>query len=293
MPLQESAPAKINLSLLVRGRRVDGYHEIESLVVFADIADTLTLDETQPLSLTVSGPTAQAVGSSGDNLVLRAAHELARRVPGLRTGAFLLDKHLPVAAGIGGGSADAAAALRLLARLNSLPLHDFRMFEAARALGADVPVCLECEPRIMKGAGERLGKVLTLPRLNAVLVNPGVPVATVAVFQALGLEKGTILGGKDHIEINGSVDGSTLLALVGESRNDLEPPARAVEPVVGDVLAALSRQPGCQIARMSGSGATCFGLFSGMADVFAAVRALRKEQRSWWVQPATLGGRQI
>ena len=292
MPLTDCAPAKINLTLLIHGRRADGYHDLESLVMFADIADTLLLDDQAGLALTVAGPTAQLIGSGDDNLVLRAVAALATRVDGLKTGAFFLDKHLPVAAGIGGGSADAAAALRLLARLNDIAVDDLRLIETARAIGADVPVCLASQPRIMRGAGERLGKALTLPRLHAVLVNPGVPVETAAVFRALGLAPGQTRPSGHHFELDSAIDAATLIALVAASRNDLEPVAISVEPMVGEVLAALGASEGCLLARMSGSGATCFGLFSDLPAVFAAVRALRRDHRDWWIQPATLGGLQ-
>lgn len=289
MPLKDSAPAKINLTLFIHGRRADGYHELESLVVFADLADALALEEQAVPSLTVAGPTAQLAGPEGDNLVLKAVAALQGRVPGLRSGAFVLDKHLPVAAGIGGGSADAAAALRLLARLNGIAIDDLRLIEAARSVGADVPVCLTSQVRIMRGAGERLGKALTLPRLHAVLVNPGVPVETAAVFRKLGLAPGTVCQTARHTDIASAIDTATLTALVASGRNDLEPAAIAVEPLIGEVLAAISAQPGCQLARMSGSGATCFGLFPDLTAVFAAVRALRRDHRDWWIQPATLG----
>ncbi|HMK79009.1 MAG TPA: 4-(cytidine 5'-diphospho)-2-C-methyl-D-erythritol kinase, partial [Xanthobacteraceae bacterium] len=172
--LAELAPAKVNLTLHVLGRRADGYHEIESLVVFADVGDRLTLAPGAALSLRVTGPTAAAAGEGGDNLVLKAARALAERVEGLRLGRFSLEKQLPVAAGLGGGSSDAAAALRLIAQENSLPLDDTRLSGAARATGADVPVCLAARARMMRGIGEILGQPLALPPLPAVLVNPGV-----------------------------------------------------------------------------------------------------------------------
>lgn len=287
--LPEQAPAKINLTLHINGRRDDGYHDLESLVVFADIGDTLALAPSDTLSLVTSGPTAQVAGPLEDNLVIKAARALQARFDGLFVGAFDLVKHLPVAAGIGGGSADAAAAIRLLCRLNGLPLHDIRVQEAARAVGADVPVCLESQARIMKGAGERLGPPLRLPRLQAVLVNPGVPVPTAAVFKALGLNPGEKCTGVPHVAIESTPDVETLLALLQASRNDLQAAAIAVEPVIADVIDQISRQNGCALARMSGSGATCFGLFDSLGSVFEAVRALRRHRSNWWVQPVTLG----
>src|SRR3569833_4441212 len=172
----EIARAKVNLTLRVLGRRPDGYHDLDSIAAFADCADSLTL-EPGDLGLAVTGPGSAACGDASDNLVIRAARLLAERVPGLRLGLFTLDKHLPVAAGIGGGSADAAAALRLLARANDIDLDDARLFEVARLAGADVPVCVGSRACIMSGIGERLSPPLALPPLPAVLVNPRVGVA--------------------------------------------------------------------------------------------------------------------
>lgn len=261
----ELARAKINLTLHVLGRRPDGYHTLESLVVFADLCDTLELEPDAAPGLAVSGPTAKASGAVADNLVLKAARELAARIPGLRTGAFLLSKHLPAAAGIGGGSADAAAALRLLARANGLLPDDPRLLDAARAVGADVPVCLEQRPRIMRGAGEELGPPLDLPQVHAVLVNPGVPVATAPVFAQLGLQPGQRYDGAAHPEIASGLGAAQLIARLQEGRNDLQPAAIRVAPEIADVLEQLGRQHGCRLARMSGSGATCFGLFTTMS----------------------------
>ncbi len=181
----EPAPAKVNLTLRVLGRRADGYHDIESLVVFAGVGDALTFTPGPALALAVRGPTARASGDVADNLVLKAARALAERVEGLKLGRFALSKRLPVAAGLGGGSADAAAALRLLARANGMALDDPRLMQAARATGADVPVCLDPRPRLMRGIGDLLSDPLDLPRLPAVLVNPGVAVPTRDVFAAL------------------------------------------------------------------------------------------------------------
>ena len=180
--LVENAPAKVNLTLRVLGRRSDGYHDIESLVAFADFGDRLSFLRGDKLTLAVEGPSAAEAGGGDDNLVLKAARALAAQCPDLVLGAFSLDKRLPVAAGLGGGSSDAAAALRLLAKANRLPLDDPRLYAAARATGADVPVCLDPRPRIMRGIGEMLSAPLSLPPLPAVLVNPGVALATKAVF---------------------------------------------------------------------------------------------------------------
>lgn len=288
--LVASAPAKINLTLHVLGRRPeDGYHVLESLVAFAGVGDRLTLRPGPTLTLTVSGPTAGPAGPADDNLVLRAARALARRVPGLAVGAFHLVKHLPVAAGVGGGSSDAAAALRLLAQANGLPADHPALAQAARETGADVPVCLAPHARMMRGAGEDLGPALTLPRLPAVLVNPGVAVATAPVFTALGLASGEQgPAGPEHPPIAAGPRRPDLLALLAGARNDLESPALTVAPVIGEVLGTLRALPGCRLARMSGSGATCFALFDARTAAEAAARSLAQVQPSWWVRATAL-----
>lgn len=290
MPLlSDRAPAKVNLTLHVLGRRqADGYHVLESLVAFAGTGDRLSLDPDGAFDLTVSGPTAGPAGPAGDNLVLRAARALQARVPDLRLGALHLVKRLPVAAGIGGGSSDAAAALRLLARLNALSLDHPAMIAAARETGADVPVCLDPRARMMKGAGETIGPALGLARLPAVLVNPGVAVSTPPVFRALGLAVGQTLAGAAHPVIATGLGADALLAALTPARNDLETPALTVAPVIGDALAALRDKKDCRLARMSGSGATVFAVFSDRrAAVRAAVR-LRADHPGWWVAPTFL-----
>lgn len=284
--LTEVAPAKVNLTLHVVARRADGYHDIESLVAFAGFGDRLDLVPGAPPELALRGPTAAAAGPAADNLVLKAAQELAARVAGLRRGRFVLDKRLPVAAGLGGGSADAAAALRLLARANGIDPADARLLDAARATGADVPVCLDPRPRLMAGIGDRLGPPLALPALPAVLVNPGVAVATRDVFAAL------VLGPARAPALRlpaGAPARAALIAALCHGRNDLEPPAIAHAPVISEVLAALRADPGCRLARMSGSGATCFGLFEQARAATAAARALRAAHPAWWVRATTLG----
>lgn len=289
MPLlADRAPAKVNLTLHILGRRADdGYHALESLVAFAGTADRLTLDPAAPLGLAVSGPTAGPAGPTDDNLVLRAARHLAARVPDLRTGAFHLTKRLPVAAGIGGGSSDAAAALRLLARLNGLSLDDAAVVAAARQTGADVPVCLDPRARMMCGVGEEIGAPLDLAPLPAVLINPGVPVPTAPVFKALGLAVGQSLPGAAHPAIRQGLDNDALVAAIAPARNDLEPPALTVAPVIGTVLAAL-RDHGCRLARMSGSGATVFALFADRRGAVRAASSLRAAHPDWWVAPTFL-----
>ncbi|MEN3213001.1 4-(cytidine 5'-diphospho)-2-C-methyl-D-erythritol kinase [Methylorubrum populi] len=287
--LTTRAPAKINLTLHVLGRRPgDGYHALESLVAFAEVADTLELLPGRDLALEVFGPTAGPAGPLDDNLVLRAARHLAASVDGLRLGAFRLHKQLPVAAGIGGGSSDAAAALRLLAELNALALDHPAVIAAARATGADVPVCLDPRARMMRGAGEEIGPVLELAPLPAVLVNPGVPVSTAPVFKALGLAVGQRLEGAEHPSVAAGLDADAVLGVIAPARNDLEAPALTVAPVIGEALALLRAQGGCRLARMSGSGATVFAIFSDTAAAQAAAGAVRVAQPGWWVEPTRL-----
>jgi 4-diphosphocytidyl-2-C-methyl-D-erythritol kinase len=290
--LVEEGRAKVNLSLRVVGRRADGYHDLESVVAFADCADRLTLEPGGELRLATTGPLAAACGETSDNLVFKAAKLLADAVPNLKLGAFALDKVLPVAAGIGGGSADAAAALRLLARLNSLSLDDPRLQEVALATGADVPVCLFSRACDMTGVGEQL-LPLALPSMPCVMVNPRVPVATKDVFRELGLRNGELLVGATDVlespawpEQGGSIaDWVEVLETVA---NDLEAPALRIEPVIGDVLGALRSSAGVKLARMSGSGATCFAIYGASAEAHAAAETIRRDHPGWWVHAGTL-----
>jgi 4-diphosphocytidyl-2-C-methyl-D-erythritol kinase len=290
--LIEEGRAKVNLTLRVIGRRVDGYHELESVVAFADCADRLTLAPGSELGLTLSGPLAEACGATSDNLVLKAAHRLGARVPGLKIGGFTLDKVLPVAAGIGGGSADAAAALRLLAQLNGIALDDKRLVDVAIEIGADVPVCLTSRACDMTGVGETL-LPLSLPIMPCVLVNPRVPVATRDVFGALGLRHGELLVGATDVfratawpELGASVE-DWVEALAAAS-NDLEAPAMRIQPVIGEVIAALSATDGAWLARMSGSGATCFAIFENTADAQRAAQKIQLDRPQWWVHGGVL-----
>ena len=285
--LAEFAPAKVNLTLHVLGRRPDGYHEIESLVAFAGLGDRLTFRPGERLALAVSGPTGAAAGASDDNLVLKAARALAARVDGLRLGHFVLDKQLPVAAGLGGGSSDAAAALRLLAKVNGLSLDDERLRAAAQDTGADVPVCLDPRARMMRGIGEILSDPMTLPELPAVLVNPGVAVPTRDVFAALGARALTGPPEPDEF-IAIDADAASLVPLLAARRNDLQTPAIKLQPVIADVLRALERSANCLLARMSGSGATCFGLFGSSADAEEAASRMQAAQPDWWVRATSL-----
>ena len=289
MLLVERAPAKINLTLHIVGRRADGWHELESLVAFTRSGDTLSLDPGAILDLVVTGPTAGAAGVTEDNLVLRAARALAARVAGLRLGAFTLTKRLPVAAGIGGGSSDAAAALRLLARANAIAIDDPRVVEAAAATGADIPVCLAASARMMRGVGDRLGPLLDLPPLPALVVNPGVALETRSVFARMGLEPGWTSTASSHAKLLGREPVEVLLAALRRGRNDMEDAACVLAPIVSDVLAVLGAARGCRLARMSGSGATCFGLFSDCRAVARAKQAITAAHPGWWAKATILG----
>jgi 4-diphosphocytidyl-2-C-methyl-D-erythritol kinase len=266
------ARAKINLTLHVRGRRNDGYHDLESLVVFGGVSDALAYAPVGEGGFTLTVDGATDLGPADDNLVLRAARFIAPE----GRGAFRLVKNLPVASGMGGGSADAAAALRLVAGEAALTYR-------AEKIGADVPVCIASRARMMRGVGEALGPVLDIAPLFAVLVNPRVAVSTVDVFRALGLKPGDAFDRTPHPDLNGDV-----LDLLVRTRNDLEQPALAVAPIIGDVLDALREQDGLKLARMSGSGATCFGIFENRHAAVHAARALRLMHPQWWVCPTIL-----
>lgn len=284
----DTAPAKVNLTLRVLGRRPDGYHDIESLVTFADVSDRLFFVPDDQLNLTVTGPGAGHAGEDAENLVLKAARGLAARIPGLALGAFRLQKNLPVAAGLGGGSSDAAAALRLLAGANGLAAADPRLYEAARATGADVPVCLDPRARLMRGVGEILSAPLELPRLYALLVNPGVTLATKLVFSrwAPSANHSPPVAAPALAKLQ---HGEQFIAWLAGQANDLEAPAIVLAPAIADVLEALRALDGCRLARMSGSGATCFAVFSSDAKRAVAAKALRAKSPGWWVTETALG----
>jgi 4-diphosphocytidyl-2-C-methyl-D-erythritol kinase len=271
--LSEFAPAKVNLYLHVTGRRADGYHLLDSLVVFPAVGDFVRAAPADVLSLVVEGPFGVALASEADNLVLRAARALGGTPGGATRGARIaLEKWLPVASGIGGGSADAAAALRLLSRMWNLPAVTVPV---ALALGADVPVCLASRPARMGGVGEALAAAPGLPTVGRVLVNPGVALTTGEVFRA------RTGGFSPPAELPVSwPEAAAMAGDLARLRNDLEPPAIALRPAIGTVLAALAAAPGCLLARMSGSGATCFGLFADAEGAEAAARALARP--GWW-----------
>lgn len=288
--LVENAPAKVNLTLRVFGRRRDGLHGIESVVAFAHIGDKVTLSPDDALGLELRGPKARLMGPVADNLILKAASALAREVPRLRSGRFTLIKHLPVAAGLGGGSADAAAALRLLARANDLPLSDPRIFAAARVTGADVPVCLESRFRLMRGIGDVLSEPVEVTPMACVLANPGMAVETSKIFAALDRSQVKREGSEAELRKRKIPAGHrALMEFLADEPNDLEPVAIAQCPPIADVLNALRAMPGCRLARMSGSGATCFALFAGAREAADAARRLTAERRAWWIAATELG----
>ncbi len=282
-PQRWRAPAKVNLTLHVRGRRADGYHELSSLVAFAGACDWLEFEPGFPLSLDVRGPTAASVGPIESNLVLAAANALVARAPGLRLGKFRLFKALPAAAGLGGGSSDAAAALRALAHANALADDDPRLLDAARAVGADVPVCLFPRARRMEGMGERLGRPLALAPTPAVLVNPRVETPTPRIFAGLGLAPGQ--SHRREAEADGSRD---LFAAILAGRNDLQASATAFAPVIGETIARLDECAGARLTRMSGSGATCFAIFHDRRAAVEAAARLRRERPDWWIRATLL-----
>ncbi|MGQ0444472.1 MAG: 4-(cytidine 5'-diphospho)-2-C-methyl-D-erythritol kinase [Beijerinckiaceae bacterium] len=287
--LTERAPAKINLTLHVLGRRADGFHTLESLVAFSRAGDMLSFTIGEPLSLSVAGPCAPATGRVEDNLVLRTAQNFAERFPAARLGSFHLVKRLPVAAGLGGGSSDAAAALRLLARANVVALADAGVMEAARKTGADVPVCLAKRARMMRGIGDELGPLLGLPPLIGLLVNPDEPVATKEVFSLMKIAPGTATGFGGHPEICSGMPAEAMVAALRKGRNDMEAAACLVAQVIGDVLSVLGAAPGCRLARMSGSGATCFGIFRDCWSAARAKQVIRRAHPSWWTNTCVLG----
>jgi 4-diphosphocytidyl-2-C-methyl-D-erythritol kinase len=293
-PLVEPAPAKINLTLTVHGRRPDGYHDIESLVVFAggEASDLVTLEPGGSFRLEVSGAEAALLAKDGDqaNLVARAVAAALREAPHLRTGTFRLEKRLPIAAGIGGGSADAAAALRLLQGTNANSKHEVDWLRIAASIGADVPVCLSSRASMMRGLGERVTAVSGLPRLWAVLANPRIPMATGDVFKALdarALHADAMpppeTAPPDVADIAGC------LAYLAEHGNDLEDVVCALCPEVADLRARLAELDEALLARMSGSGATCFALFASRQAAERGAQRLAALRPGLWIVATPLG----
>lgn len=290
MAVSAFAPAKVNLFLHVGSPGVDGYHPLCSLMAFADIGDTVTLAPADALSLQIGGPFAADLAGGGDNLVLRAVRALiaeARRpIPPL---GLILDKHLPVASGLGGGSSDAGAALRLLRAALDLPVSDARLEAVAAGLGADGPACLWGRPVLARGRGERLSAAPGFPAVDAVLVNPGVPVSTPAVYGRLDADG--VFGDIRPPAMPGSFAGAAdLAAWLAGRRNDLQAAALAVAPPVGAVLETLAGEPESLIARVSGSGGTCFALCAGEIEAKSLAARLEVMAPHWWVRRCRLGG---
>ena len=273
--VQRIARAKVNLALHVVGRRADGYHLLDSLVAFADFGDVVTVEPAPSLSLSITGPMAAGLSAGPDNLVLKAAQMLGSPLGA----AITLEKRLPIASGIGGGSADAAATMQALGALWGCALPDAGQ---VLALGADVPVCLAGQSCRMAGIGDQISPI-ALPPAHLVLVNPGVGLSTAAVFGALLRRDNPPLPPAAPMP-----DAVALAAYLCHCRNDLEAPALSIVPQIGAVLAALQGQKGCLLARMSGSGATCFGLFASASAAEAAATALRAQSGAWWVQATTM-----
>lgn len=283
MLLVEPARAKINLTLEVLGRRADGYHALESVVSFASVGDTVSLDVGGETGVVTEGAFAEAI--DGPNLLERALHLSRETEPRLSLGRVTLTKSLPVAAGLGGGSADAAALLRLIARANpELAAHVDWMALAAR-LGADVPVCLRNAPALMWGIGERLAELPTQPSspaaIPAVLVNPRLPLSTAAVFKSLSASAAPDPLPPPRIpQLRSVADVATLMRADG---NDLEPVAERLLPAIGDIKGELSTQAGCLAVALSGSGPTCFALFDRTTDAEDAAAQIASSKPGWWV----------
>jgi 4-diphosphocytidyl-2-C-methyl-D-erythritol kinase len=278
-----AAPAKLNLYLHVTGRRADGYHLLDSLVAFAGVHDTVVAAKADALSLAIEGPFAAALSGEADNLVLRAARALAD-IAGVRPWAALtLVKRVPVASGIGGGSADAAATLLAASELWRITHKPGALAELALRLGADVPVCLAGKAAQTGGIGERIDAAPALPRVPLVLVNPLVPLPTPAVFTARSgpFSKPAPLEGAPR-------DARDLAEALNARRNDLTAAALGLVPEIKTILDALAAQRGCLLARMSGSGATCFALFARPEEAQAAAAALRASKPGWWVAASEL-----
>lgn len=285
-PHVQLAPAKVNLALHVTRRREDGYHDLESLVVFADVADELQASPASTDSLRIGGPFARGLGVGETNLVSKAVAAFRSRWPdAVATGlALQLTKNLPVAAGIGGGSADAAAALRLMASLSSEPITVADLADMAAGLGADVPACLVSTPLVARGVGEVLAPLPEFPACHIVLVNPMIPLATADVFRRLRAHDNYPLP-----ELPSPLTRPAQLGIwLAETRNDLQPPAIKLVPVIGDIIAQLAETQGCILARMSGSGATVFGLFGSSGQAHQAAQVMRAAHPDHWVAAAPL-----
>jgi 4-diphosphocytidyl-2-C-methyl-D-erythritol kinase len=278
------ASAKINLFLHVGDRRGDGFHPMQSLAVFAGLGDSLTAESADGLSLSLKGPFASQLSGETDNLVLTAARALAAKAGRSAAAKLTLTKNLPVASGIGGGSADAAAALRALSSFWGIGLDEAALCDIAAGLGSDVPVCVASRPSWMEGRGEIVTPIVSLPHLALLLVNPGVAVATKDVFAALQTRSGV----ERKLPPGRFRDMADLLRFLDASKNDLEEPARRIQPAIGEVLAALAALPGALYARMSGSGATCFALFPDDESCRRGAAILAEAKINWWIAPTSV-----
>jgi 4-diphosphocytidyl-2-C-methyl-D-erythritol kinase len=290
MPIRQIARAKVNLTLNVLGRRSDGYHDIESLVTFADIGDLVTLHPGPDCRITTSGPFAPEI--EGPNLLEKTLSLLREFDPGLVLGAVELEKNLPVAAGLGGGSADAAALLRAVRATNPERAGRIDWHGLAARLGADVPVCLDGVPALIRGIGDRVASrepAQPTPPLDCVLVNPRVALPTAQVFGALDVSSPFPRPSREEGRGEGQRErAGALLAYMQARGNDLERPAISLLPVIADVKGALSAQPGCRHAAMSGSGPTCFGIFGDDASAAGTAAALALAYPDWWIVPTHL-----
>ena len=288
--VREFAPAKINLTLHVLGRRDDGYHLLESLVAFAGVGDELEVSKGPTFTLEADGAFAQELPEAAGNIVMAAAEALAHGVSEIPPGAAItLHKNLPVASGIGGGSANAAACLRALLKLNGRSMSDTALNQIAVGLGADVPVCLRSAVSVMSGIGQIVEPAPALPEVHAVLVNPRVAVPTGPIFQALGLLQGVVVADEaPRPPAGGFRSAAALVDYLSQCRNDLEPPAAGMVREIGDVQDALFATDGCLLARMSGSGATCFGLYARAGEARAAASSITASNAAWWVADAPL-----
>lgn len=283
--VHEKARAKVNLTLHIKGKRPDGYHELESLVAFADIADELVFTPGPDDSLDLDGPFAELV--DGENLVLKAKRATASWLGVPMSGRFVLTKNIPVAAGLGGGSSDAAAAIRALLRSYDGGA-TLKFVERSAAIGADVPVCLQNGAALMCGLGERVTPVLGLTALPALLVNPRIKLSTAAVFKTLNAPILSSTPKDTAPAFPGWAIPEEAAAFLKDGRNDLEPPAKALEPAVGEVLDTLRRLDGSLLARLSGSGPTCFAIFSCPHCSASAAEEIQQTHPGWWVRATTL-----
>jgi 4-diphosphocytidyl-2-C-methyl-D-erythritol kinase len=281
------APAKINLFLHVGPVQADGYHPLASLVAFADVGDRITVERADALSLSVEGPFGAGLAAEPDNLILKALRALGQAAgigePPLRV---VLDKQLPIAAGLGGGSSDAGTALKLARTLLNLDLDDVALEAVAGVVGADGPMCLRARSAWAEGRGDLLTDTPDLPPLHAVLVNPGVPSSTGPVYRAFDAGPA---GSTERPVAPRDWSPATVIDWLGEQRNDLETPALALTPAIREPLTAMARQTGVGLTRMSGSGATVFGLFAAASDADRAVETLGRDHGDWWVRRAVLG----